>query len=382
MANSYYGSRISDNIAKTPEGFLICHNVPVARVGTQEYLGHEVGKPNKDIVTVYRRPDEVFKKSAIDSFEGKPVTNDHPPKLVEGGDAMAYLKGVCKNVHRGTGDDSDKVVADLVIYDPMLISLIENGKREISAGYTCSYADYNGELEQVDIVGNHIAVVDKGRAGNSVAIRDEKPTRRKKMAKKKQSILDRMFHVFVNDEDTTPEDIKEAADAVNELEEETTDDTPTTEDPTSKAIQDALKPIMDRLEALEATKDSDDEKEDFIEDSDDEDEDDNFLTDADEDEDDEVQDDDGEASPEEIAEHLDHDTVAYMLKAIRPQVARMPAKDAQAITKTLNQALKRQPTNDYDKLFNHVTKTKNTPEKGAFGEACRSRNPHYKGGNK
>ena len=374
MANSYYGSRISDNIAKTPEGFLVCHNVPVARVGTQEYLGNEVGKPSRDIVTVYRRPEEVFKKSAIDSFEGKPVTNDHPPELVEGGNAMAYLKGVCKNVHRGTGNDSDKVVADLVIYDPVLISLIENGKREISAGYTCSYADYNGELEQVDIVGNHVAVVDKGRAGNSVAIRDEKPTRRKKMAKKKQSILDKMFHVFVKDEDTTPEDIKEAADAVNELEEETTDDTPTTEDPTVKAIQDALKPIIDRLEALEATKGTDDK----VEEPDDKEE--EFLTDADEEE--EVKDEDGEASPEEIAEHLDHDTVAYMLKAIRPQIARMPSKDAKAITKSLNQALKRQPTNDYDKLFNHVTRTKNTPEKGAFGEACRSRNPHYKGGNK
>lgn len=376
MANSYYGSRISDNIAKTPEGFLVCHNVPVARVGTQEYLGNEVGKPSKDIVTVYRRPGEVFKKSAIDSFEGKPVTNDHPPKLVEGGDAMAYLKGVCKNVHRGTGDDSDKVVADLVIYDPVLISLIENGKREISAGYTCSYADYNGELEQVDIVGNHIAVVDKGRAGNSVAIRDEKPTRRKKMAKKKQSILDKMFHVFVNDEDTTPEDIKEAAEAVNNLEEETNDEAPTTEDPTVKAIQDALKPIMDRLEALEATKGPDNKEED----TDDKEE--GFLTDADEGEDGEVKDEDGEASPEEIAEHLDHDTVAYMLKAIRPQIARMPAKDSKAITKTLNQALKRQPTTDYDKLLNHVSKTKTTPEKGAFGEACRSRNPHYKGGNK
>lgn len=376
MANSYYGSRISDNIAKTPEGFLVCHNVPVARVGTQEYLGDEVDKPDKDIVTVYRRPEEVFKKSAIDSFEGKPVTNDHPPGLVEGGNAMAYIKGVCKNVHRGTGDDSDKVIADLVIYDQVLISLIENGKREISAGYTCSYADYNGELEQVDIVGNHVAVVDKGRAGNSVAIRDEKPTRRKKMAKKKQSILDKMFHVFVNDEDTTPEDIKEAAEAVNDLEEETNDEAPTTEDPTVKAIQEALKPIMDRLEALEATKGPDDKEED----PDDKEE--EFLTDADEGEDGEVKDEDGEASPEEIAEHLDHDTVAYMLKAIRPQIARMPAKDSKAITKTLNQALKRQPTTDYDKLLNHVSKTKTTPEKGAFGEACRSRNPHYKGGNK
>lgn len=374
MANSYYGSRISDNIAETPEGFLVCHNVPLARVGTQEYLGSEVGKPELDIVKVYRRPEEVFKKSAIDSFEGKPVTNDHPPKLVEGGDAMSYLKGVCKNVHRGTGEDSDKVVADLVIYDPTLISLIKDGKREISAGYTCSYADFNGELEQVDIVGNHVAVVGKGRAGSSVAIRDEKPTRRKKMAKKKQSILDRMFHVFVNDEDTTPEDIKEAADAVNELEEGETVDTEPTEDPTAKAIQDALKPIMDRLDALEA-KDSDDE-EDFVED---EDEDEDFLTDADEDEE-EALDEDGEASPEEIAEHLDHDTVAYMLKAIRPQIARMPAKDAAAITNKLNRALNRKPVNDdYDKLFNHTSK-QSKQVTGGFGEACRSRNPHYKGG--
>ena len=375
MANSYYGSRISDNIAETPEGFLVCHNVPLARVGTQEYLGSEVGKPELDIVKVYRRPEEVFKKSAIDSFEGKPVTNDHPPKLVEGGDAMSYLKGVCKNVHRGTGEDSDKVVADLVIYDPTLISLIKSGKREISAGYTCSYADFNGELEQVDIVGNHVAVVGKGRAGSSVAIRDEKPTRRKKMAKKKQSILDRMFHVFVNDEDTTPEDIKEAADAVNELEEGETVDTEPTEDPTAKAIQDALKPIMDRLDALEA-KDSD-EEEDFVED---EDEDEDFLTDSDEDEE-EALDEDGEASPEEIAENLDHDTVAYMLKAIRPQIARMPAKDAAAITNKLNHALKRKAVNDdYDKLFNHTAKHAKQVTGGAFGEACRSRNPHLKGG--
>lgn len=375
MANSYYGSRISDNIAETPEGFLVCHNVPLSRVGTQEYLGSEVGKPELDIVKVYRRPEEVFKKSAIDSFEGKPVTNDHPPKLVEGGDAMSYLKGVCKNVHRGTGEDSDKVIADLVIYDPTLISLIKDGKREISAGYTCSYADFNGELEQVDIVGNHVAVVGKGRAGSSVAIRDEKPTRRKKMAKKKQSILDRMFHVFVNDEDTTPEDIKEAADAVNELEEGETVDTEPTEDPTTKAIQDALKPIMDRLDALEA-KDSDDE-EDFVED---EDEDEDFLTDADEDEE-EALDEDGEASPEEIAENLDHDTVAYMLKAIRPQIARMPAKDAAAITNKLNHALKRKAVNDdYDKLFNHTTKHSKQVTGGGFGEACRSRNPHFKGG--
>jgi len=39
---SYYGTRLSDNISRTPEGFLICRNVPIAKAGTQDYLGSEL----------------------------------------------------------------------------------------------------------------------------------------------------------------------------------------------------------------------------------------------------------------------------------------------------------------------------------------------------
>ena len=78
---SYYGSKISDNLTKTPEGFLICHNVPIARTGQQLYLGSETPfkeLPSNDTVKIVRHPEEVFSKATLASFEGKPVTDDHP----------------------------------------------------------------------------------------------------------------------------------------------------------------------------------------------------------------------------------------------------------------------------------------------------------------
>ena len=75
----YFADRISDNISKRePEGYLICVNVPIARSGTQQYLQDELGQSGERAVTVYRPEDEVFSQATIASFEGMPVTNDHP----------------------------------------------------------------------------------------------------------------------------------------------------------------------------------------------------------------------------------------------------------------------------------------------------------------
>ena len=81
----YYGYTISPNQIETGEGFLICRNVPISRTGDQEYMGWEIGIPGAgggQIVTVHRPPEEVFSTAALASFEGKPVTNDHPPVLI------------------------------------------------------------------------------------------------------------------------------------------------------------------------------------------------------------------------------------------------------------------------------------------------------------
>ena len=140
----YYGTRLSENISRRePEGYLLCLNVPVARTGMQEYLPEELGLPGNGppgnsemFVPVYRPPEEVFSPETIASFEGMPVTNDHPPDGVDIGNIRALQKGHAHNVRRGSGEESDLLLADLIITDPVLIDLIMDGKREISCGYT------------------------------------------------------------------------------------------------------------------------------------------------------------------------------------------------------------------------------------------------------
>jgi len=173
---AFYGTRISENISRTPEGFLICRNVPIAKVGTQDYLGSELGiddYPNK-VFKVIREEKEVFDPASIASFEGKPFTDEHPQSGVNAENYVSYSKGHATNVRRGTGSDKDKLIADIIIYDKIAAEQVENGKREISCGYNCQFVTSDdGKIYQRKIRGNHVALVDDGRAGGNVSIRDK-----------------------------------------------------------------------------------------------------------------------------------------------------------------------------------------------------------------
>ncbi len=174
----YYGTRLSENISRRePEGYLFCLNVPVARTGTQEYMPEELDLPPGPCpVPVFRPESEVFSPETIASFEGMPVTNNHPPGGVTVENIRAFQKGHAHNVRRGAGDESDLLLADLVITDPALIGAILAGKREISCGYAYELCEENGRYIQHRIRGNHVAVVDAGRAGRRVSIKDEQPS--------------------------------------------------------------------------------------------------------------------------------------------------------------------------------------------------------------
>jgi hypothetical protein len=176
----YYGTRLSENISRRePEGYLLCLNVPVARTGTQDYLPEELGLSGNGppgMIPVLRPESEVFSPETIASFEAMPVTNDHPPDGVDISNIRALQKGHAHNVRRGTGEESDLLLADLIITDPTLIDLILEGKREISCGYTYELCEENGQFIQRKIRGNHVAVVDAGRAGPRVCIKDEQPS--------------------------------------------------------------------------------------------------------------------------------------------------------------------------------------------------------------
>jgi hypothetical protein len=207
MQIRYYGDKISKRIAKTPEGFLICQDVPISRTGYQEYLASEImDNPvnGHKIIPVYRPAEEVFDFRSLASFEGKPVTNEHPDEDVTPDNYTNYACGHVQNVHPGEGKDSNKVLADLYITDPSLINSILNGKREISCGYYAEEKrDASGKLCQTKIRGNHVAVVNSGRAGSKVCIRDRKP------------VIDSDFYdnnLFDKEFDMYDEDIYEDAD--------------------------------------------------------------------------------------------------------------------------------------------------------------------------
>ena len=212
MSKAYFGSRISDHIIKTPEGFLICKDVPIARTGTQQYRGCEFGGPVADGIYNVQRPEaEVFDRAAVASFEGKPVCDEHPEEDVTPDNYGRYMKGVCRDVRRGDGDLSNCLVADLVIYDADLINKIEAGKREISCGYDCLWnPTSDSSYDQLEIRGNHVAVVDKGRAGHKVAIRDA-ANDEKGGTKMSKSLIGRILRALARDESTTPEDMEAAA---------------------------------------------------------------------------------------------------------------------------------------------------------------------------
>lgn len=168
---AYYGTKISPHMTDTPEGYLICHDVAIARTGDMVYRAAELqleGDPDR-AVTVRRHPEDVFDPAAVASFEGKDVTAGHPAESVGPSNYAAYSKGHVQNVRRS----GDMLVADLLVKDAGLISDIRNGVvREVSCGYLCSYEPEGDHYRQGNIRGNHVAVVPRGRAGREVAIKD------------------------------------------------------------------------------------------------------------------------------------------------------------------------------------------------------------------
>lgn len=136
---AYYGAQISPHMTDTPEGYLICRDVPIARTGEMVYQASELGLDGPDrLVTVYRDPADVFHPDALASFEGKDVTSGHPVESVNPVNHAAYSRGHVQNVRQ----EGEFVIADLLVKDASLISDIKNGVvREIRSAV--DYLDQN-----------------------------------------------------------------------------------------------------------------------------------------------------------------------------------------------------------------------------------------------
>ena len=155
---------------RTPQGFL---RVPayVTRAGVFTYKTGD-GKTIRE----FRPATEVFSKESMDSLAGAPVTLKHPPAMLTPKNVKQYQVGYAVEQPR---QDGDKISIPLVVADEGAINAVEkSGLREVSCGYYADSVQEPGVFEgqaydfiQKNIRYNHIAIVEKGRAGREVRIR-------------------------------------------------------------------------------------------------------------------------------------------------------------------------------------------------------------------
>jgi hypothetical protein len=154
----------------TPEGYLRAW-ASIARTGIQHYTDSD-GSIRRE----YRPETEVASPDSLASFAGKAITSEHPPVLLDSENTKDYQVGFS-----GTEVvyDNGFVKAVMTITDEDTIKRIMKGDaREVSAGYRVNYDPTPGVTEngehydgvQKEIIGNHIAVVRRGRAGPQVKL--------------------------------------------------------------------------------------------------------------------------------------------------------------------------------------------------------------------
>jgi len=162
----------------TRDGYLVAE-ARVARTGIQLYSAGELGMTGdaSRVVRVYRPAEEVFHEDAMASYAHRPVTSDHPSEMVDAKNWKQYAKGQ-------TGDevmrDGEFVRVPIMLLDAGAIADMNNGKRELSMGYTMDLDTTAGTTpdgEQYDAVQrklrmNHLALVPRARGGAQLKMGD------------------------------------------------------------------------------------------------------------------------------------------------------------------------------------------------------------------
>lgn len=161
-----------ENVERTPQGGLRV-DAGLTRTGVFIYSTHD-GREIRE----YRPPEEVFHQDSLATLADAPVTDLHPPVMVDPGNFRTYAAG---HVAHGTvRQDNTQVAASLVLQEGGLISAVETkARRDVSCGYACLVDETPGiapdgqryDRVQRRIRYNHVAIVPQGRAGSAVGLR-------------------------------------------------------------------------------------------------------------------------------------------------------------------------------------------------------------------
>ena len=182
----------------TKDGFLV---VPatISKLGVFDYLATELGLKEDGIKKVARTEKSLFSDETIKSFENATLTVGHPKDGVNAKNWKQLSVGVVRNVKRV----GDELTAEAWIYDESAIKTVqENGVEQLSCGYDCDIKPstvQDADFEMSPMIGNHVAIVAKGRCGGGVKLADEDKTIMGKTAKFLDAFLG-AFGIKLSDE--------------------------------------------------------------------------------------------------------------------------------------------------------------------------------------
>lgn len=162
-------------VERTNQGYLRAP-ATITRTGVFDYR-----QPGGTVRRELRLPDEVFNPKTLASFGLAPLTNGHPPVMLNARNTARYQVGSVVEPKQ----DGDHVAAYVQVTDADAIEAAEAGRRQLSCGYTCALEAKPGVTQgipgipdglhfdaiQRNIRGNHVALVDKARAGATVQLR-------------------------------------------------------------------------------------------------------------------------------------------------------------------------------------------------------------------
>ena len=171
----------------TKEGYLIDHPV-VTSTGIFEYQNPD-GTTRREL----RLPEEVFDPASLASYKGKPVILTHEAGVVD--------KRNVDQEHIGTilsegYQDGENVRAEIIIHDTDIMK--KSGLRELSLGYALDLDRTPGvwkgqpyDAIQRNIRINHLALVEKARAGEKAWLNIDGFVRKLKGGKKNMANTNR-----------------------------------------------------------------------------------------------------------------------------------------------------------------------------------------------
>jgi hypothetical protein len=144
------------------------------RDGILEYLGAELGlEPSDKIFKVYRSPATIAQATKL--MDNIPITDGHVEPEGEVSDSLGYITD--SDFIDQVDELQKSTIAIKNKYRPekKLLDKLKDGKREASLGYKASFIESNRkgfDFEQQNIKPHHLAIVEKGRCGESCSFID------------------------------------------------------------------------------------------------------------------------------------------------------------------------------------------------------------------